>query len=266
MVFLNNNMFLRLFLYFYNIFVYYKNKLTMKLVIYTHTDFLEIFKIQQQHILNLGIELKNIILFSNVIHPSYKFTTICYDENKTYPVRIYECIKQINSLEYEYFLLCHDNDIIISYVDDDLDIITTKMKEHNIGRIDLCVQFWKNSRIKIVDNIEIIKNYDFYLFSVGPSIWNFATYLDIIQNNLYTTYRNIEHYATNYMKNKYNVYNIYSTSYKSYLNRYFINSIGYLHITGQGKITDDPNSEYNDYKKKITSHLGKDTFSTVGLS
>lgn len=227
----------------------------MKLVIYTHTDYLEIFKIQQEHIINIGINIENVIIFSNTKHPEYKFKTICYNENENYPSRIFFCLKQINSLYYEYFLFCHDNDIIISYLEDDLDIISKNMKKNNIDRVDLCVQLFRNNIIKTENNIELIKNDDFYLFSVGPSIWKFNTYFDIIQNNLQCTYRDIETFATNYMKNKYNVYNIYSTTFKSYFGRNFIHSFSWLHVTSAGKITNDINSEYNNYKKKITHNL-----------
>jgi len=227
----------------------------MKLVIYTHTDYLEIFKIQQEHIINIGINIENIIIFSNTKRPEYKFTTICYNENENYPSRILICLQQINPLHYEYFLFCHDNDIIISYLEDDLDIISKNMKQNNIDRVDLCVQFFDNCIIKTENNIELIKNNNFYLFSVGPSIWNFNTYFDVIQNSLHCTYRNIEPFATNYMKGKYNVYNIYSTIFKTYFGRKFINLFSWLHITSDGKITDDINSQYNNYKKHITYNL-----------
>jgi hypothetical protein len=222
----------------------------MKLIIYTHTDYLDIYIIQQDHILQLGINPSDIIIFSNIIHPIYKFNTICYTDSNPYASRVFECISKVNRDEYEYFLFCHDNDIIISYNAPELNELAMYMKNTGIDRIDLCCYDGDNI-VSTPNNIKLVKNYGYYLYSVGPSIWNINTYMDVIANNITANYRNLEFPATDYMKPRYNVYNIYSTTYKMFAGRKFIPEFSWLHITSAGRYAWDPHSEFHPYVENL---------------
>jgi hypothetical protein len=51
----------------------------MKLIIYTHTDYLDIYKIQQDHLNLLNIS-DNIVIFTNKHNPYYKYNQIYYND------------------------------------------------------------------------------------------------------------------------------------------------------------------------------------------
>jgi hypothetical protein len=223
----------------------------MKTIIYTHTDFIDIFKIQYEHIIKL-ISIDNIIIFSNNNNVLYEdFILYTYDDILTYPERILSCLNKMTNKD-EYYLVIHENDIMIKYNDIYINNISTIMKDDNIHRVDLC-SFNSNSSISRY-NITLNKNNNFYLFSVGPSIWNISIYEDILINNSNSTYRNIEYYGTNYIINKnYNVYNIYTEHNlkNTYLNRVFPDFCFFLHITTMGAYVLDKNSDYYNYALEL---------------
>ena len=84
----------------------------MKLIIYTNSEYKDIFSITRDHLKNLNKD--NIIIFSDYSIDDYQ--TIIYDNNNTYPQRIIQCFNNLNHINIEYILFCHDNDIIISQI------------------------------------------------------------------------------------------------------------------------------------------------------
>jgi hypothetical protein len=113
----------------------------MKLIIYTHTEFLDIYKIQQDHIniLQNKNKIDDVIIFTNKPDPYYKYKQYYYDDTTPYANRVLTCIQQVDDLD-EYFILCHDNDILISYEPDILDNLKNTMIQHNIDRLNFYCQ------------------------------------------------------------------------------------------------------------------------------
>jgi hypothetical protein len=228
----------------------------MKIVIYTHTDFLDIFQIQQDHLLKLKKE--DILIFTNKENALYHFPVILYDDSKAYADRLLQCLTKAYEQLDSYFVICHDNDILLHYKDDAIENIQNEMIRSNIVRIDLCMyEHFRNRnahKISMGDNIQLIKNDDFYLYSVAPSLWNKDSYIDVLKNNAYCDYRNIEPSATEYMKPRYNVYTLYLENHENYhIRRYHADYFTYLHITLRGGVVNDPASSYKDYILKLVN-------------
>jgi hypothetical protein len=224
----------------------------MKIIIYTHTDFLDIFKILYVHIYNL-INHLDIIIFTNNNNNIYNNLTsniYIYNDSNVYSQRIVSCLNQMKNKDI-YYLVIHENDII-TYINMNIfNNLSDIMIQNNIHRIDLCSRY--SSELITYNDIILSKNYNFYLFSVGPSIWNINIYEDILTNNMYD-YRNIEDNCTQYIFNKkYNVYNTYINITPTYFNRTCPEYITYLHITTRGQFIFDKSSIYYNYAKELYS-------------
>ncbi len=224
----------------------------MQIVIYTHTDFLDIFAIQQDHFISQN--LTNVTIFSNTHHAFYKFPVITYDDSLPYANRVLQCIKQIeNKDDFEYFFLIHDNDILLNIDIHTCELIITKLKEHNFARLDLnSVNFPHKPTYKVNDDITLGENDNFYTYSVGPSIWNYNSFKTILKNNKFFCYRTIEPAGTAFMVN-----NNFKTAHPLglvkhvFANRHLLSFCYFLHITQRGQYIFDNNSSYTDYAKQL---------------
>ncbi len=222
----------------------------MKLIIYTNTDFIDIFKIQYDHI-NKCISSNDVIIFSNDNNILYSdYTTYLYNDTLTYPQRILSCLNQIHNKD-KYYIVIHDNDILLKYNEEKINNLVKIMEEDNIHRCDL--HTYESNNIIDRYGIQLRQNSEYYLFSVGPCIWNTNIYEDVLIHNNDKSYRDIEGYATQYMiDNKYSVYNAY-TYYTTELhfNRIYPEYCLCIHITSVGRFILDTRSPYYNYLKDI---------------
>ena len=83
----------------------------IKIVVYSHSSFLEVLKIQIDYLLGIG----EMILIINkndenldVIYKNFE-KVIFYDDSLPYGYRLLNTIKEV---PYDYFIFIHDNDIV----------------------------------------------------------------------------------------------------------------------------------------------------------
>jgi hypothetical protein len=88
---------------------------------------------------------------------------------------------------------------------------------------------------------------------VGPSIWHFKSYLDILERYKDKNYRNIEDNDVQLnMKHNHLVYNAgKNNNFEKYGGRTFNDYFGWLHITSNGGFLFDHNSNYINYVKEL---------------
>lgn len=204
------------------------------IVIYSHSEFQDILRVQNDFIKNI----KNIkILFINKL-PNFEHNfdkIILYDDQINYSKKLYNCLIQLKN-EYTDIFFLHDNDIIIKFNMDHMNNLYTIMKTNNIHRLDL--QYTDNNDDKKIiynDDITLCIAYH-YIYNVNPSFWNVDVFIDIM-NKFDKNYRNIEdNDVQSYVKSNYNIYKLHSKTPISVgyfkLTSVFI----YLHLTNYRKL------------------------------
>jgi len=265
-------------------------------VVYSHTEFLEILKIQTDYIK----KLKNVkfVLFidenAKNLNLDYLFNmynnVYFYDDKYPYGHRLSKCIDYIES---EYILFLHDIDILIHYDDLIFKKLLNILKNNNIDRLDLKIfGGWEGNKDNLTyklfetDDEKIIldsetqlikqKNTNCFIYNVNPSIWKTNTFKEIHNRFNYKNYRNIENFDVQLYCTKFRIFKI---STKNYIEcgyftcaKFFI----YLHITHGGDLLPlgdglfktefgqsfkELSSEYTEivekYKMKETKHGGR---------
>lgn len=217
------------------------------IIYYSHTEYLDILKIQVDHI----SKDDNKILFINKnelkLENLYKKfdRVIFYNDNLPYAERLLA----LKDLDYEYVLFIHDIDIILEKDDKILDGLTNLAKSKNLDRIDLQYNYEGTNRgyheieIDLGDenkNFSLIRQVEAptYIYNVNPSIWKLSTLLNIMERFSYCTYRTIElEDVQNYcINNNYKIYKLHSE--KILKCGYFtcLEFFKFLHITHGGKL------------------------------
>jgi hypothetical protein len=255
--------------------------LNTKLVVYSHTDYLEILNIQTDYISKyqntiLLINKNNLNLDS--LYSKYK-QVLYYDDSNVYAARLLECIEQIDD---SYFLLTHDIDILISINENMIDSLTNNMDRLNIDRIDLKYtnNLSSNSYINIDhhlnSNIEMLElpnsqnflikqlNINNYAYNVNPSIWKKSSLLQILQKFNYKNYRNIEDIDVQAFCMSYNVFKIHSNKVLKCGYFELTEFYKYLHISHNGRFLSynpqnltEYNQSYEDVAKDYMSIVDK---------
>lgn len=231
----------------------------MIILIYTNSKSIDIFKIQQDHLKELNIY--NVFILSDINSPIYKYPVIIYNNNLSYPEQIIHSIHNLKSYSIDYFIFCHDYDIIVSYSSDILFNIKIKMVQHNIDSVILNNVSLNYDKINIIDDLSIVKNVSNNLFILSPTIWKSSTFIDILNNNI--TY-NINYFISkvnDYILDKnYNIYNIHSNNLITYFDfncsKYFL----FFRLIHNDHIVFDYSSELliniiNIYKKYKINRL-----------
>lgn len=188
----------------------------MLLILYTHSDYDDIFRIQRDHVKRLNdVNPGSIVIFSNRTNPDlYDFPVYLYATQESYPSRILSCLAKVKEERgaIPYCVLCHDNNLLMTYSEPLMDAIAATMAEKGIHKVGLFAHHQEATApvLTIAENpaIRIRKNTHFYLFSVAPAIWDVTVYEDVLRHNV-NTYRELEMPATEYMRHKgYSVYNV----------------------------------------------------------
>jgi hypothetical protein len=233
-------------------------------VIYGHTDYLDVLNIQSDYVNNITKKIlfinKN-SLDINYIYDKYD-CVIYYDDSKTYPQRLSECLKQIDD---GYILFCHDIDILLTVNQKIINNIFEFLKYHNFDRVDLkytpsqesslvyqCSQnknfkeWYVTKTISDCDDLFLIKqtNPSNYIYNVNPSIWKKSSLLEIMDNFPYKNYRTIEDLDVQVFSTKYTIFKIH-TKHKIECGHFeCINDFVFFHITHSGSFV-PLNSEYS---------------------
>lgn len=141
--------------------------------IYSHSDYFDILKIQLDYLKTIFNDDSKyeVYLFLNKAYDDTKYKVIIYDESLAYMSRILHCIKQI---EGPYFIISHENDILIRFDEKGMNRLIEVAKEHNIDYIDLKHDALSSAEIEVSDTLSISKKRedDPYTFSHQPSIRN----------------------------------------------------------------------------------------------
>jgi len=211
-------------------------------VVYSHTDFLDILKIQNFYIKNIP---KKILLINSNCLLTEEYTNIYdkvifYDEKVPYASRI----KCLETLDTKTVLLIHDNDILIYSNLQILNALDNLLHTKSIDKISL--QYNADANTNNPDNIENIsdsynfklckQNYGSYLYNVNPTIWNLKTLISIVSSFPNASYREIELDPVQRFCSQFNIFNMHN---HSYLNcGYFacLPFFVFLHITHGGKL------------------------------
>jgi len=225
-------------------------------VIYGHTSYLDVLRIQSDYISKYGecilfINKSNIYMDDIIIKYD---KVIFYDDSFEYANRLISCIEQ---LECKYFTFIHDIDIILDMNMDIINKFYDLMQSKNIDRIDLknsnnlksnkIINFNNNSieDWNLIDvnqlndsDMYIVKQIDpyDYIYNVNPSIWNRETFLGMLKTFPYKNYRNIEERDVQHYCSMLEMYKLHTkTPLKC---GYFecLNIFIYLHITHSGNL------------------------------
>jgi len=223
-------------------------------VIYGHTDYMDVLNIQTDYLESISDKILFINKNQNYnddLYSKYK-TVIFYDDSKTYPQRLSECLNQIND---EYILFLHDIDIVLSLNQNTINNFYNFLKHHNYDRIDLkhtsdtntsmvyeCeinkdYRDWVTTKnLNDTNNLFLIKQNDpnKYIYNVNPSIWKRLTLLEIMETFPNKNYRTIEDIDVQEFTKKYSIFKIYSNNKKECGHFDCINDFVFFHITHNG--------------------------------
>jgi len=216
------------------------NKELITPVVYSHTDYYLILKIQTEYFMGL---FENTTLFINQNYQKHhehifeKYNNIhFYKDFLPYASRVLSCLENIKT---EYILFTHDIDILLHCDNSILEYLTDLMYLNNIDRIDL--KHWvpqDGEQIFELDfNINIVqqKNPNNYIYNVNPSIWKVSTFKKLLGTFSNRTYRNIESYDTQVWLQNYDVYKLYTEPMLKCGYYNCVDFYKFLHITHSGK-------------------------------
>ena len=213
-------------------------------VVYSNTEYVDILEIQTDHI---TVRQSNCVLFINKndleLDAIYsKYSQVCfYNDKDSYATRLHTCIGQ---LDFEYFVLLHDIDVLIHSDNSIIDLIHQAMLVEKIDRVDL----------KYTDNLGSSTVYDLseyvgqgvflvrqediygYIYNVNPSIWKKSCLLQILSNFLGKNYRNIEDLDVQIFCKQFNIYKIHTDTYVDCGHFSCVDFFKYFHISHGGKL------------------------------
>ena len=246
-------------------------------IVYSNSSYADILEIQSDYIsdkehLILFIDKNNLDL--DKIYSKYN-KVIFYNNSDVYAKRLLDCLNQV---EYEYFILIHEIDILLNVNEKILTKIFEWAIYNNIDKIDLkhnnifeseeIFKIEENQNIFKCDNTINLENGLFllkdkdpnrYLYNVNPSIWNKHSLLSIMNNFTHKTYRDIEYLDVQNFCTKFKIYKSYTTNplHCGYFS--CLDTFKFLHITHYGKILDF-NTNYltrygSSYKDVVSDYI-----------
>lgn len=206
-------------------------------VIYSNTDYLDVLKIQTDHVHDLGhttLFINQNTLDMSDIYSKYD-KVIFYNNDDAYAKRLLTCV---NQLDMDYFLLIHDIDIIINADEHIINDMFDYMKKENVDRIDLKFSEKTFSSIPFKDDLYLVKQLDSnnFIYNVNPSIWCKSVLVDILNKFCYKSYRTIEDMDVQVYCTKFKIFKLYSA--QKMLCGYFncVKQFMFLHISHSGRL------------------------------
>ena len=206
-------------------------------VIYSNTDYLDVLKIQTDHVHGLGhttLFINQNDLDMSEIYSKYD-NVIFYNNDDAYAKRLLSCV---NQLDMDYFLLVHDIDIVVDVDKNIINDMFDYMKKENVDRIDLKFSEKTFSSIPFKDDLYLVKQLDSnnFIYNVNPSIWRKSALTDVLAKFHYKSYRTIEDMDVQFYCNKFKVFKLHSS--QKMLCGYFncVKQFMFLHISHSGKL------------------------------
>jgi hypothetical protein len=241
----------------------------LKIVVYSHSSFIEVLKIQIDYLSGVGDMILIINQNDDDLNEIYKNfeQVIFYDDRLPYGNRLLTTIKNV---PYDYFIFIHDNDIVFHIDKQKVKSMFYFLRKNNYDRIDFQLSYDFDSiynHNNLNDELYYIKSSNTdtsnkgYPYNVNPSIWKKETLLNIMEKFFFRDYRTIEHPETQEYAVKYNIFKLFSK--KKYKCGYFIclEPFKYIHITHSQKylnINSLPNGSCDDiideYEKIINKY------------
>jgi hypothetical protein len=177
-------------------------------VIYSHTDYLDVLKIQTDY-----LDSENrYLLINKSDHPEifskYK-KVFFYDESLSYPARMLSLKEISGTLDYMFFF--HEKDIVIKKDDGSIEKILEIMEKENIDRCDMrydtSAESFSNPKIPVNSDFTLSKQISGeYAFCLTPGIWKISSYLRIMEKYQNSTYRRLEIDAQEFVKSNFSLY------------------------------------------------------------
>jgi hypothetical protein len=206
--------------------------------IYSHSSVEDVLEIQFDYMSKISnMSNQKIYLFIDKPYTketSLKYQTILYDDNTPYSKRLIKCISEI--LE-PYFILSHENDILVGYDPNTILELKRSMEKNIIDSITL-KHFPKCTNLIQVNNSLSLFNPDpDYVFNVQPRLWKKTSALNLFTSIPDKNYKTIESANTeSYIKSNQKTYTVCSsTPVKSTRDFIVIPEYKYIHITSGGK-------------------------------
>ncbi|MBC8147444.1 MAG: hypothetical protein H8E98_05610 [Bacteroidetes bacterium] len=223
-------------------------------VIYSHSEFLDILKIQTDQLKsyeNKVLLINKSDLDLSDIYSQYK-QVIFYNDELPYASRLLN----LSKLNVEYILFIHDIDIIVEKNDSIIELLVNIMtKKQNIDRVDLQYipeHYNFTNAIKVESNefekFFLIKqeNENHYIYNVNPSIWKLSSFLEMLTEFQSESYRTIELKPTQLFCKKYKVYKLYSDNYISCGWFGCLSFFQFIHITHYGELLPMANNNLSE--------------------
>lgn len=198
-------------------------------VVYSHTDFLDVLRVQTDYIKSRG----NITLLINSnsldvsdLYDSYD-NVIFYEDTNSYATKL---LTSINQITLDTFLFLHDNDILLNVDNTILESLVSLVDDGVADRIDLKhTPVVGDSLVKVVEDgvwsdiphsdvpsnsFCLVPQNDTgqYIYNVNPCIWRKDSFVDLLNNFPEKTYRNIEGLDVQTFCKKFNVYKLNSVN------------------------------------------------------
>lgn len=220
------------------------NKSSIPILIYSHSDVFDVLKIQLEYFTKLFSNTsQEIYLLSNVPYPNntsaninLKYTTILYDDNDTYFMRLLSCIREINA---PYFIITPESDILLKFDSDVIDKLVNQMQEGKIDSINLQHKHNYKPEIKITDTLSISKMIgNDLVFCVQPRIWNRKSAINLFSALPDKNYKISENQNTqSYIEQNQTTYITHSVNSMTLPGGLLITipEYCYVHITRKGK-------------------------------
>lgn len=249
-------------------------------VIYSNTDYLDVLKIQTDHI--TGINNATLFIDENdmdlkVLYEKYN-KVIFYDNSDSYATRLLKCLKHIDD---DYIVFIHDIDIIINADLLFIDKLIEFSRKNSVDKIDLKLSNIPQNEKRLIEVVseKVIQvdcaepdviylsrhnNPNNVIYNVNPSIWRRSSLLEIMESFKGETYRTIERMEVQNYCMKFAILGIYSKNKKlcGYYN--CINQFKFLHISHSGNFltlnhdsTTDYGQSYNDVKVEYRNIVDK---------
>jgi len=185
----------------------------MEFVVYSHTDYLDILRIQVDHLKDLNY--KTLLINKNDLDLQSLYSdfnkVIFYDDSLPYASRLLA----MESIQSEYIFLTHDIDIVIHQEEGFLEYLLSIMIQSGKDRIDVqYYNFPEPSPEKyeyLGKEFMLVKqtNPHHAIYNVNPSIWKLEALMDIMKKFNQETYRTIERFETQVYCQKYNIYKLW---------------------------------------------------------
>jgi len=213
--------------------------------IYSHSEFFDVLQIQFDYLTRLFKgTAQHIYLFADKKFDGateLNYATILYDDTTPYMQRMATCIEHVPA---PYFVLSHENDILLQYQPAAINAVVMTMKHHQIDSVDLRHHNTSEERIEVFRSnnlfattptlfISKVPPQDSIIFHVRPRVWNKASALALYRENAAKDYRSAENSnVQNFIKSQ-KTYEVYSSNMIQSTVRgdFMCNEYVFLHVT-----------------------------------